>query len=53
LKQCVIGTGFPRKRDDITEPNSNIPDCINGDKVIVSSPGVFNELQKLLAMKII
>lgn len=119
LKQCVIGTGFPHKRDNIRDiilllenilpkirdirrlgspaldicwvacgrmqgfyegelhpwdvaaakliaaeagarigcysvkPNLNIPDCINGEKVIVSSPGVFNEFQKLLAVKII
>lgn len=116
LKQCVVGTGFPHKRDDIrdivlllekilpkirdirrlgssaldicwvacgrmqgfyegqlspwdvaaakliaseagatignyrTEPKSNIPDCINGDKVIISSPGVFDEFQRLCIM---
>lgn len=118
LKQCVIGTGFPHKRDNIrnviahlenilpnvrdirrlgspaldicwvacgrmqgfyegelkpwdvaaakfiaveagaqtgyysTEQDRAIPDCINGDNIIVSSPGVFIEFQKVLNKKL-
>lgn len=114
LKQCVIGTGFPHKKDDLkdiihkfknilpnirdirrlgspaldicwvacgrmqgfyegilhpwdvaaakliaveagaktgyysTVPNTLIPDCINGNNVIVSSPGIFDELYNIL-----
>jgi myo-inositol-1(or 4)-monophosphatase len=114
LKQCVIGTGFPHKRDDIrdvivvlenilpkvrdirrlgspaldicwvacgrmqgfyegklhpwdvaaaklianeagaksgyycAEPNMIIPDCLNGESIIVSSPEIFDEFQKAL-----
>lgn len=46
----VSGAKIGNYSDD---PNSSIPDCINGDKAIVSSPGVFNEFQRLLVMKII
>lgn len=115
LSQCVIGTGFPHKRDNISDvitalqrilPNVRdirrlgspaldicwvacgrmqgfyegelspwdvaaarlialeagakagyystkrskfIPDCIDGDKVIISSPGVFDEFHKILS----
>lgn len=114
LKQCVIGTGFPHKRDDIRDvivllenilPNVRdirrlgspaldicwvacgrmqgfyegklypwdvaaakliayeagakmgyysseqkmiIPDCLNGDSIMVSSPGIFDEFKKKL-----
>lgn len=117
LKQCVIGTGFPHKRDDIrdvisllenilpkvrdirrlgspaldicwvacgrmqgfyegklhpwdvaaakliaieagaktgyysTKQNMFVPDCINGDSIIVSSPGIFDEFYKTLNNK--
>lgn len=114
LSQCVIGTGFPHKRDNIrgildilgnilpkvrdirrlgspaldicwvacgrmqgfyeeklypwdvaaakliaveagaktgyySDEYSNIPDCINGNHIIVSSPGIFYEFQKVLS----
>lgn len=114
LRQCVIGTGFPHKRDNIRDvlaslgnilpkvrdirrlgspaldicwvacgrmqgfyegklypwdvaaakliaieagaktgyyinENKNIPDCLNGNHIIVSSPGVFDEFQKVLS----
>jgi myo-inositol-1(or 4)-monophosphatase len=114
LNQCVIGTGFPHKKDDIGDviarlknilptirdirrlgspaldicwvacgrmqgfyegglhpwdvaaakliaveagaktgyysdgQDKNIPDCLNGDSIIVSSPGIFVEFQKAL-----
>lgn len=114
LKQCVIGTGFPHKRDDIreviallenilpnvrdirrlgspaldicwvacgrmqgfyegklhpwdvaaakciaveagaktgyysAEQNRIIPDCINGERVMIASPGIFDEFKKAL-----
>ncbi|HYF81873.1 MAG TPA: inositol monophosphatase family protein [Clostridia bacterium] len=117
LKQCVIGTGFPHKRDNIrdvivllenilpnvrdirrlgspaldicwvacgrlqgfyegilqpwdvaaakliatesgaitgyfsTKQNMIIPDCLNGNDIIVSSPGIFNELHKTLTKR--
>lgn len=115
LRQCVIGTGFPHKRDDLrdvidvlqkilphirdirrlgspaldicwvacgrmqgfyegrlspwdvaaakliaieagaktgcynTRRNIFIPDCINGDSVIVSSPGIFDEFYRIVS----
>lgn len=113
LRQCVVGTGFPHKRDNIVDilahlgnilpavrdirrlgspaldvcwvacgrmqgfyegklhpwdvaasklvaveagarvgyyhdKEDNIPDCLNGNHVVVASPGVFDELEKLL-----
>jgi myo-inositol-1(or 4)-monophosphatase len=117
LRQCVIGTGFPHKRDDISDviaalqrilPNvrdirrlgspaldicwvacgrmqgfyegklspwdvaaarliateagakagcyntnkdMSIPECIDGDKIIISSPGIFDEFHKILTDK--
>lgn len=117
LRQCVIGTGFPHKRDDLrdeiyilqkilpcirdirrlgspaldicwvacgrmqgfyegklcswdvaaaeliaieagakigcynTKRNIFTPDCINGDSVIVSSPGIFDEFYKIVSNK--
>lgn len=117
LKQCVIGTGFPHRKDNIRDviallenilpnvrdirrlgspaldicwvacgrmqgfyegklhpwdvaaakliaveagaitgyysagQNMIIPDCINGDSIIVSSPGIFEEFQKTLTNK--
>ena len=114
LKQCVIGTGFPHKKDDMqdvisvlqkilpnvrdirrlgspaldicwvacgrmqgfyegklcpwdvaaakliaieagaktgyysTKQNTFTPECINGDNIIVSSPGIFDEFYKIL-----
>lgn len=33
------------------EQNVIIPDCINGDSIIVSSPGIFDEFQKTLTNK--
>jgi myo-inositol-1(or 4)-monophosphatase len=117
LKQCVIGTGFPHKRDNIqdviellkavlpkvrdirrlgspaldicwvacgrmqgfyegklhpwdvaaakliaieagakvgyysTKQNTIISDCLNGDSIIVSSPGIYEEFHKILTNK--
>jgi len=31
-----------------TKQNMNIPECINGDDVIVSSPGIFDEFYTTL-----
>ncbi len=33
------------------EQNTIIPDCLNGDSIIVSSPGIFDEFQKALINK--